>query len=174
MAEHGNFYVIKFSGLPTGHHQYTFDLTDKFFENREQTIIRKADVTANVVLHKNAGAIQLDMRLEGTVWVECVRCLDEFPLAIATEKTLLVRQVENPSAADDDDDAIHIAQSATEINMDQHLFDFLSLQVPFHPVHPEREDGEPGCNPEALRHLINPGNTSGDDRWDALKKIKLN
>lgn len=133
------------------------------------------------VLHKGSGAMQLSLKMEGEVEVECVRCLESFKWPVLIEKTLVVRMVDHPENEDDDDDAIHIAKVAHDIELSNTLYDFVSLEVPYNPVHLPLEDGSDGCDPEVLKHLQQPGaapepeaGDATDDRWAALRKIKLN
>jgi hypothetical protein len=119
------------------------------------------------------------LKISGEIGVECVRCLEEFMLPINIENTLVVRQIENPNSEDDDDDSIHIQLNATELDLDVHLYDFIVLQVPYSPVHPDNADGVPNCNPEILKFLskkedITKEDEPANDRWAILKNIKLN
>ena len=182
VAAHRSEYVIKFTGLPLGVHEYNFEIGDKFFEGVEESIISAANVKVLAVLHKGSGAMQLDLDLDGIVSVECGRCLEEYSLPIDVQKHLLIRMVEKPSREDDDDDSIHIGLSDHEIDLKEHLYDFLTLEVPYLPLHEDNEDGTPGCNPEVLKLITNRTEPSSEpkpeeptnDRWEALRKLKMN
>ncbi len=175
-------YLIRFVQLSLGEHEFEFRIDDSFFKDREGSIIKGASVVVKVILHKTSGAMHLDLNMIGEVSVDCVRCLEPFLLPVKIERSLLVRMLETPGKEEDDIDAIHIAKTAHEIDLKNHLYDFLTLEVPYSPVHPDLVDGSPGCNPDILKH-ITPGATKkgkkqdgqkGDDRWAALRKIKLN
>ena len=126
--------------------------------------------------------MELDLHLTGAVKVECGRCLEEFAMPIDVEKHLIVRMVESAKREDDDDDAIHIALSAHEIDLNDHLYDFLALEVPYIPVHADDENGMPECNPEVLKLIVSekakaevPKTSAPEnDRWEALRKLKMN
>lgn len=171
-------FLIRFNHLPPGDHEFRFRLDDAFFRNREGSVIQEADVEVLAILHKGSGAMQLRLKMEGSVKVECVRCLEPLQLPVHFDQTLLIRMVDEPKPDDDDDDAIHIPKSAIDFDLERHLYDFITLQVPYSPVHPEIHNGQPGCNPEVLRLLEKtrkPGDDEGDDdRWSALKNIRLN
>lgn len=174
-------YLIRFIQLPAGYHEFSFRIEDSFFGDRENSIIQKADIQVSAGLQKGSGAMQLDLVMEGEVVVDCVRCLESFVLPVSFEKHLVVRMVDHPENEDDDDDAIHIAKTAHDIELSNTLYDFISLEVPYNPVHPENEDGSDGCDPEVLKHLKkaeeerqNEEKSPEDDRWAELKKIKLN
>ncbi len=174
-------YLLRFIQLPAGTHEFSYRIDGTFFHERENSIIHNADIQADAVLTKGAGSMELTLSISGEVEVDCVRCLESFSMPIAIEKHLLVRMVDHPENEDDDDDAIHIAKNAHDIELSTTLYDFISLEVPYSPVHPDNEKGEAGCNPEVLKHLHKPADdvqpneeNSGDDRWAALRKIKLN
>ena len=81
-------------------------------------------------------------------------------------------------AEDDDNDTIHIANSASELVLNNHIYDFVTLEIPYSPTHPD-EDDQPGCVNEALDALSDDQEEEkseevNDERWSALKKIKLN
>ena len=177
MAEHRSKYLVKFTGLPAGDHAYNFDIGNSFFEGKEDIGLGNVEISAGVILHKQT-TMQLDLSLRGKVELTCVRCLETFYLPVEVEKTLLVRVVDHPSPEDDDDDTLSIAARDHEIDLAHDLYDFLVLQVPFHPAHPEDEHGNPTCNPEVIKHLEKQGLITNQDpkdpRWDALKNIKLN
>jgi uncharacterized metal-binding protein YceD (DUF177 family) len=170
-------YAIKFTGLPNGLHEFRFEIDGKFFSHREESIIQNADIEVVAILNK-ATTMQLTIAMKGSVEVDCVRCLEPVTISLEVEKTLLVRQVEKPNPEDDDDDSIQIAANAHEIDLEKVFYDYLTLQVPYSPVHAEKENGEIGCNPEILKYLQRENEkkeeSGNEGTWDALKNIKLN
>jgi uncharacterized metal-binding protein YceD (DUF177 family) len=174
-------YLLRFVQLPAGTHEFTFRINGDFFRERGNAIIRDADIQVKATLLKGSGAMQLLLEIEGDAEVECVRCLEPFRLPVFIEKELVVRMVDHPENEDDDDDAIHVAKTAHEMELSNTFYDFICLEVPYSPVHPDQEDGSDGCNPEVVKHLQQPekpnqseAETPADDRWAALRKIKLN
>lgn len=171
-------YLLRFIQLPVGTHAFHYQIDGEFFLDRENSIIKDADIQVKAVLNKGAGAMQLELEMKGWVVVDCVRCLESFRLPVDLQRQLVVRMVDHPENEDDDDDAIHIAKAAHEIELSHTLYDFITLEVPYSPVHPDQADGTAGCNPDVLRHLQVPPSeeNTGDqsDRWAVLRKIKLN
>lgn len=168
-------WLIRFVGLSQGEHVFEYEIGDSFFENREGSLVTKANVHATVILHKS-GAMQLEISLKGTLQAECVRCLDNLEIPVDAHYNLLVRQVEHPNHEDDDEDAIHIGVTASDIDLEPQLYDFLSLQVPLNPVHADNADGEPSCTGEVTKLIQRPEPPASeeDGRWDALKNLKMN
>jgi uncharacterized metal-binding protein YceD (DUF177 family) len=172
-------YSIRFIQLPPGEHTFGFRLDDTFFHNREGELITRANIEVQAVLTKGgAGAMEINLGFTGTVGVECVRCLEPFRWHIDCSQHLLVRMVEDPAAQDDDVDTVYIAKTAHEVDLAQTLYDFVVLEVPYSPVHPDNLDGSPACEtglPDTdPNEGPDTGNPPADDRWSALKKIKLN
>ena len=177
MATYSKDLVVKFISLPAGNHDFNFHIGDEFFEQYSNSIIHKANLEVKVVLNKTT-TMEIDIEINGDVDVECVRCLEHFTMPIHAFQHLLIRMVDNPEAEDDDNDTIHIANSASELVLNNHIYDFVTLEIPYSPTHPD-EDDQPGCVNEALDALSDDQEEEkseevNDERWSALKKIKLN
>ena len=173
-----NQYLIRFNHLPEGEHEYEFSIEDNFFAKIEESIIKQASVDVKVVLRKDSGAISLDLKIIGDVAVECVRCLEPFRFPVDIEKSLLVKVVDALNEEYEDEDEIYITSKAVDINLEHTLYDFLTLEVPYSPVHPEDDNGVETCNPKVLKHIKKKEEEKAekeqDPRWQALKKIKSN
>ena len=176
MATHNKDLIVKFISLPAGIHEFNFHIGDEFFEQYPNSLIHKANVEVDVVLHKST-TMELDIEINGEVEVECGRCLENFTMPVNAHQHLLIRMVESPNSEDDDIDTIHIANSASELVLNNHIYDFVTLEVPYSPTHPDIN--EPGCVNEALDSLSENETEESkeevkDERWSALKDIKLN
>ena len=175
-------YIIRFNHLAEGIHEYDFSIDDSFFSHREESIITKAKVEVKVLLRKDSGGMHLNLSMIGDVAVDCVRCLEGFRMPIDIEKSLLVKMVDEVNEEYDDEDEIYITKKAIEIDLAHSLYDFLTLEIPYCPVHPEDENGVETCNPDVLKYIKKQetkmeekdDENKGDARWSELKKIKLN
>lgn len=173
-------FSLRFNHLPAGEHEFDYRIDDAFFKDREGSLIHAADVMVTAILHKSAGSMQLELNMSGMVSVECVRCLELFQLPLDIHRTLVVRMVEQPAAEEDDVDAITISRTAIAIDLEQAIYDFLTLEIPYSPVHPDHADGSEGCKasiPSPITKELSADredNEKKNDRWAALKKIRLN
>lgn len=167
-------YSIRLAGLANGSHEFTFWVKKDFFTEEELGLIRDADLKVLATLHKDALSMQLDLELQGSLVLECVRCLDDLPWPLQVKVHLIIRTVENPEAADDDTDTIHIAPGDHQLDLRRHIYDFISLQVPYSPVHPDREEGKPGCEGALGKIPDSPQSEEGQNPWSGLKNIRLN
>ena len=51
-------YVIQFGGLPMGEHQFEFEVSEKFFEQFDDSEITKANIKVNVTVIKQNSLLQ--------------------------------------------------------------------------------------------------------------------
>ena len=171
-------FVIQFASLPMGTHEFDYEINDSFFKEYENPLLQKAQVKAHVIFLKAPHNLQLTFQFKGSIRVECGRCLEEFDLPLDVEKHLLVRPVSSDAEEVVDEEVLNISDREQTIDLRQHLYDYLSLQVPLNPLHPEDKNGVPSCDPKVMELLkkvtVNPPESHDDPRWDILKKIKLN
>ncbi len=169
-------YSIPFAGLAKGDHQFEFEIDDQFFESFENSVIHKARVHVEIDFNKAETVLTLIFRMTGAITQTCDRCLEEFDIPVTSTQILLVRF--GIPGVGESDDIIVIAHGDHHLNVAQHIYDYLSLQVPMRVVHPDDENGNPGCNPEFLERLQKESDESdqqpGDPRWEILKKLGLN
>jgi uncharacterized metal-binding protein YceD (DUF177 family) len=62
-----------------------------------------------------------------------------------------------------------------ELDLQQHLYEFIMLALPIKRVHPNDEEGNSTCDPVMLKkldELIVDEEPGTDPRWDELKKLK--
>ncbi|MBL0072733.1 MAG: DUF177 domain-containing protein [Bacteroidetes bacterium] len=172
-----NKYSIPFAGLAKGSHQYEFDIDDKFFESFENSVIKKARVHIDLDFNKSETVLTLTFRMVGSLHMNCDRCLEDFDMPVDTTVVMLVKFGE--PGVGETDDIIVISHSDSHLNIAQHIYDYLSLQVPMRVVHPDDESGNPTCDPEFIAKLNeikeeSPEDGPVDPRWEALKKLGFN
>ena len=168
-------YSIPFAGLAKGSHQFEFEIDDKFFELFENSVIRKADVHVELDFHKAETVLTLTFRMKGSITQSCDRCLEEFQIPVDTMQVMLVRF--GIAGVGETDDIIVIPHTEHQINVAQHIYDYLSLLIPMRVVHPDDENGNPGCDPEFLKRLSEDASENEpprDPRWEILKNLGLN
>ena len=169
-------YSIPFAGLAKGNHPFEFEIDDKFFESFENSVIQKASVHVDIDFDKAETVLTLVFRLKGFITQTCDRCLEEFDIPVDATQVLLVRF--GIPGVGETDDIIVIPHSEHQLNVAQHIYEYLSLLVPMRVVHPDDENGNPTCNPEFLTRLQKEENkkkkNTGDPRWEILKKLGLN
>lgn len=160
-------------------HQFAFELGRAFFEefDPQGEFIADGDLHADVTLIKTERVITINSHIVGTVRLTCDRSLDEFDHPLDIENRLLVRYGDEPKELDDD--VLQVTPETLELNLAQHLYDYIGLALPMKKLHP-RFQNEADDDPDATTKLIfstrPPGEGPDDDepadpRWAALKNL---
>jgi uncharacterized metal-binding protein YceD (DUF177 family) len=109
-----NHYMIDLKRLPIGTHKFDFQLDDKFFESLEKSEILKGSVGCKATLNLREEDYQLNIAVQGTVFVVCDRCLDPMPLEIEANDELMN---DEPEAPNDKIDLSWLAYEIVSINI---------------------------------------------------------
>lgn len=171
-------YTIKFVGLKEGEHFFTYHVDDEFLKAFEESPLDEADATVKVTFDKKRETFfELTFDLQGTVGVECDRCLDQFQLPFADQQKLYVtlNGEEDKVEEADEDEIVVLPPEAQQINVAEYIYQYLVIQVPMRRV---CEDVEKPCNPEMEKILDKMSGEAEEDeekmdpRWKALKDLK--
>jgi uncharacterized metal-binding protein YceD (DUF177 family) len=174
MKKLSNPYIIPFVGLKNGEHRFDYVIDDAFFKDKEYSEVQQARINTQVTLTKETNLLIFDIKMEGTINVPCDRCGDPFDFPVWDERKFIVNLTNDKY--EDGDEIISLSLDASEIDISQPLYEYVNLLLPQRRIHPAKEDGTSGCNPEALKILNKFSEKEEehptDPRWDALKKIK--
>jgi uncharacterized protein len=165
-------YTIPLSGLKEGHHTIDFEIDKKFFEQFEESEVKEGSLIANVEIDKRSTHLDMIIRISGSVRINCDRCLEPYLQPIQSENRLLVKF--GKSIEDIDPDIISVAADEHELDLQQHLYEFIMLAIPIKRVHPADKKGNSTCDPvmlKKLEELIIEEEKVNDPRWDELKKL---
>lgn len=167
-------YIISFSGLSLGKHEYEYNLTDKFFEDLEYSEIKKGDVRVDVRLNKQSTLLILDFIIRGEVTMPCDRCGDDCKIKIKGDYQLFVKYVGSADDKKVEEDMIVLSAKDGELDIAHQLYEYTILSLPAKRVHEKLMD----CNKEVIKKLkeieLAEQTQSLDPRWDKLKDIKFN
>lgn len=178
--KHSREYEIAWMGLKPGPHTYVYDIDDRFMKEREASedfSNWKAQITFTFDKHESFFMLHFD--IDGKVTVPCDRCGDDFDLRLWDEFDLVIKLTGTDDAEipEDEDDVIFIPRSETVIDISTWLYEFLMLSVPLQHIHPDKPDGSPGCNEEALNLLdkLSENNENAvNPLWKGLEALKKN
>lgn len=175
--KHNREFEIAWQGLKPGPHTYVYDINDRFMQEREVDSAFKnwrARITLGFDKHENFFMLNFD--IDGHVTVPCDRCGDDFDLRLWDEFDLIIKLIgEGVEKREDEDDVVFIPRSETVIDISNWLYEFLMLSVPLQHIHPDKEDGTPGCNPQALNlldKLSEPSEPAKNPMWKGLENLK--
>ncbi len=173
--------------MPFETETFSYHLDAAFFNDIEQTEVRRSNVTAVVVItRKSADYFELSIECSGSVVIGCDRCLDDLEHTIDTVYEIGVR-LEGNELDDSRDELLLVPESWRELDVAPLVRDTVLLAIPMTHVHPDGECNEQmtsllsdhaaeGLNDELTGDSTNVEDDgdeeSIDPRWAALKKLK--
>ena len=170
-------FTIQFSGLSDGVHNYKFDLDKKFFELINSDLITSGNISINATLHKTPKLLSFDFSGSGTIDVECDRCTANIALPVeGYEESFLMVRLDNYYESDNID-AITLPADSSEINIAEHIFEFVNTLLPLSIIPCEDLDDTSVCDTDVLQKLKELADKKVSDefidpRWQALKNLK--
>jgi uncharacterized metal-binding protein YceD (DUF177 family) len=176
---HRRDFEIAFVGLKPGVHEYSYDITDRFFEAFQQQDFRNCTANVRLSLEKNNGFMLLKFEIGGKLEVICDRCNNTLPLDLWDEFNITVKMTEEPelmNEQEDDPDVYYISRGESHIDVANWIYEFINLSIPMQKTCGfEKMDG-PYCNPSAMDVLkkMEPEDSEKKDNpiWKGLEKFK--
>lgn len=173
MNQTDDLYMIPLQTLKEGKFDEEWKIGKEFIEEQKVEGVFGADLIVYVHFVKQSNLHTLSLQMQGTVMVECDRCLDIFPLPITAEQNLVIKIGEKDDELADAENVMVIAPETTEIHLSQTIYEMILLALPLQKVHPKLKD----CNAEMLSYLKKSAKKTKeektDPRWDSLKKLKI-
>lgn len=166
-------YIIPFSGLGLGYHQFDLHIGNAFFESIEYAEIPGGSLKIDIVMDRQEKMLTFNINIDGTLSVPCDRCLDPFDYPVSGQELLIVKFGDDYH--EESAEVIVIPRSEHRINLAHILYEMICLLLPYQKIHPDDAHGNSSCNPEILKKLesLQPKNEQ-DPRWDSLKDINVN
>lgn len=170
-------YDISFKGLKEGEHSFSYRLDAQFFELFNESNVKHGLIDVELILEKRSNLLILNTTFIGELRLTCDRCLESYMQPVTQKFKVFVKFGEENN--NQDDDIIWISPDKQHVNIAQILYEYIILSIPIKQIHPEKNKGEFTCNKNMLDNIKkytvqNTENKYPDERWDALKKIKIN
>ena len=181
MRSSKNKFIVPIEGLKVGHHDFEFEISDKFFEDLEYSIIKAGKLVVELELEKKETMLIANFTVDGHVDVECARCTDPLEEYIYGEYRIVFKYGTEIST---DENLVVLEPNEYELHLAPMLYELMTISLPTRSVHDEGD-----CTEEML-HLIDEysiveeedlkeDNTEDDDdedddidpRWSALKNL---
>ena len=144
-------YSIPIAGLSLGTYSYSFILDNDLFEFYDHPDVKKGSVNIGLTLEKRSNTIEIDIKAQGTLEVQCDRCLELFDYPIEIEERIIctIGQQEGYTA----ENIIVLAKEETNLELGQEFYEIVVTEIPIQKLHPLDENGESTCNPEMMKLL---------------------
>lgn len=116
------------------HSVWTYNLGAEFFGLFENSLLEAGKLTVTVKVVRRPSHIQLLFSISGMVVLVCDRSMETFDYPVHIEKQVNFELYhENKELATE---LYMVDWKATTINIAQHVYDFVSLEVPMKKLHP--------------------------------------
>jgi len=178
---HRREFEIAFVGLKPGLHEFSYEITDRFFEAYQQQDFKNCKARVKLGLDKKTGFMQLKFEIGGSIEVTCDRCNSALPLELWDEFNIMVKMVQEPelmNEQEDDPDVYYISHGESHIDVADWIYEFINLSIPMHKTcNYEKMDG-PYCNKTAMDMLKkleaedNKTEQKENPIWKGLEKFK--
>ncbi len=171
-------YEIPFVGLKPGEHEYSYEITDKFFEPFQEQDFTDCQATIKLKLDKHSTFLMLKFDVDGKVNVTCDRCGNPLPFQLWEEFKIVVKMVDNPeemNITEEDPDVYYISKGESHLRVEDWIYEFINLSIPMQKMCKVEEIGGPQCNKEVLEKLkkMEEGsNTEPNTIWKGLEQFK--
>ncbi|HEX7584289.1 MAG TPA: DUF177 domain-containing protein [Prolixibacteraceae bacterium] len=167
-----SFYSIAFKGLSQGKHIFEYEIDDKFFAEFVGGVVEQGKVKVRITLEKQSSLMILWFDVEGTVHVQCDRCLEMYDQPIKGLERIFVKFGEKDYI--EGDEVIWVSTNDYQLNVAQLIYEFIGLAIPIKRVHPDDEDGNSTCDPDMIEKLDKYIVREGEENspvWNDLKKL---
>ena len=165
-------FIVPFSGLKLGIHEFEFSVDDSFFEKLEYSPIKHGEVTVRLELDKKPAMLTLNFELSGWIGEVCDRGAVDYHQKLSGEHQVFVKFGEEYD--EPDDNLIILPHESHEIDVTQLIYEFIGLNIPLKKV-PCEEDGDTTiCDQETLKALEESVSKEVNENplWAELNKIK--
>ena len=170
MDERKNRILLPVGDLENGKHEFDFRLKEDFFDTVEDSEVHGGDVSVEIDIEKSESYLNIDIRFDGTLNVDCDRCLDEMSVEVEGEDTLSVRFVER-IPDDGQEDVIYLKSDEDTLDLTDYISEGICLALPMRRIHPDDEKGNSACNPEMLKYLSSDKQENASP-FDILKEYR--
>ncbi len=145
-------FVIPLNELAVGKTRFRWHAEGEFFSGFENSEILDADICVEVEVEKSGRYVGVDVDIEGTVTVECDRCLADLELPVSVHPKFSVKFGETsgdaPASEEGEREILFLPESDTEMDLSQAVYDYTCISLPMSRVH-----AEGGCDPATVKYL---------------------
>lgn len=139
--------------------------------------VLESDVTYAVMARRVDDEVFLDGTILYSVRFSCARCLEEFLEPFSNPLSIVIQLVGDAAAVEDGDQGQFVVfpESKKVFNLDQHLRDLITLELPMKPICKADCLGLcPKCGANLNESRCDCKTEGVDPRWEGLRKLANN
>ena len=168
-----NQYVINFTGLKEGEHNFEFDLDNKFFEHFDYNDFNSYQIKVEVRVNKKSNLLEFVFSSKVRININCFVSNEPFDYLQEHQIKLVVKF--SSELINDNEELVILPVGTPTLNVAQYLFEMIILSLPIKIIHPGVVDGS--LESETLNKLkeleskAQEKSSKIDPRWDKLKDL---
>jgi uncharacterized metal-binding protein YceD (DUF177 family) len=167
-------YLIQFSGLKIGKHQFDYQLDNSFFEHFNYDDFNAVNIKVDLILEKKSTMLELNFKHKGIVNVPCDLTNEPFDLPVKGKLKLIVNF--GDSFNDENEELLILPHGEFQVDVSQYIYEMVVLSVPFKRIHPGVKDGTLKTDVLDKLDKLSPKEENKeeeniDPRWENLKKL---
>lgn len=168
-------FSVPLTGLSEGIHKYEFACGPSFFKEMGSTDDVIADLKVDAHIINQSSRLQLKLVYNGILHMQCDRCLIAYTKPVVLTESFWISIADILSI---EDQIILVPAGHDRLNLSQHLYETLMLQIPLRKVPCDDETlTEAYCDKNVLQSLQGVSNTDLEhtkdlEYWNTLKKLK--
>ncbi len=166
-------YLIPYKGLEEGEYEYKYLVGESFFEVFSNDDIQGAKLAVLAILNKKSTHIEVNFSINGTLTLECGRCLDVYENDISIKQSIYIKF--GDEYIEEDENLYILPETDNDIDLSKFINELIVVALPMRRVHPDDEDGNPTCSSSILNYIENINNEGSkitDPRWNELNKLR--
>lgn len=150
---------------------YDFTIDSSFFGGFEESTIKDGHIEIRITVERSsATTFPTLIKGEGTVKLECDRCLNLIDFPVEVELDLIVKLTEQDK--EDEDEIVYVQAQEAVLNVSQHIYDSIYLSLPIRKTC-EAANIKGGCDKQVIEKLErrDDDDNTEDPRWQKLKDL---
>lgn len=167
-------FKINIARLAYGQHTFDWLVGEEFFTAFETPVVERGKLKVHAVLDKSPTVMTIALRIAGTVEMECDRTLRPFDHELHVDHRLHFQY--GDEAAELDDDLYVIPRGAEQIDLAQHVYDFIGLALPMKRLHPDCATDDDDAAGVMVYSSDEEDEAEEDEavdpRWQALRTLR--
>ena len=165
-------YVINFTGLKDGLHNYEFSVADKLLRHYNFDDFNNCRIDVKMNLVKKPNLLELSFFSKGVINLNCFVSNEPFDYSQNSQMDFVVKF--GNELNNDNHELLILPKGSYQIDISQQLYEMIVLSLPLKITHPGIVDGT--LKSETLERLKkfglkNNNISKTDPRWDKLKDL---
>ena len=170
-------FSLPIKGLENGIHEYQFSVSDEFFKQFEDSLIKKGSFDLNLEVEKRSNHIEVEFDIEGSIETDCDRCNAKIDLPVEGIHKLIIKfSTEEIST---DEEVWKVSFETESLDLSKAINEFVILSMPIVKTYDCEYDDPKPCNEKVKAYLEEDDEETDEDISDnpfadILKNIELN